>query len=151
MYQWTGNEAPPEFDLDFAARYIGKYILVGVTYIDSFGEEVEQRQMHGVIESVDVSGFKIALRGNYNRESWIMPPVLGAIYPAKTGEYRLHTTGEVVVDPDLLSTWSVTKPCEGVSVFLCAGPRRLFHGAARCPIAGKRTGHKPFSACAPCY
>jgi hypothetical protein len=112
MYQWTGTEALPDLDLDFAATYIGKYILVGVTYIDAFGKEVEQRQMHGVIESVDTHGFKIALQGSGDGESWTMPPVLDAIYPAKPGEYRLRTTGEIVVDPDLLSTWTVTKPCE---------------------------------------
>lgn len=112
MYTWTGTEAPPDFDLELASTYIDKYILIGVTYFDHFGKELEQQQMHGIVEKVDATGFTIRLKGGREGETWNMPPVLEAISAANPGEYRLRTTGEVVVDPDLLTTWSVTKPCE---------------------------------------
>ncbi|MGB7589031.1 MAG: hypothetical protein WBM00_10020 [Solirubrobacterales bacterium] len=34
-----------------------------------------------------------------------LPPDLRAFKPAEPGEYTLRPTGEVVVDPDFLSTW----------------------------------------------
>jgi len=39
-----------------------------------------------------------------------MPPDLDAIAPAKPGEYRLKSTGEIVVDTDFLATWEVRQP-----------------------------------------
>jgi hypothetical protein len=66
--------------------------------------------MHGVIQSANSQGLTISLKGNKNGESWVMPPVLDAIQPAKLGSYSLHSTGEVIEAPDLLSTWSVTRP-----------------------------------------
>lgn len=68
--------------------------------------------MHGVVESASLEGTRIALRGQRDGETWGMPPVLDAIQPASPGSYTLHMSGEVIDDPDLLSTWSVTKPCE---------------------------------------
>jgi hypothetical protein len=112
MYQWTGSSAPPDFDQAVADSYVGKYILVGVTYLDHFGKEIERLQMHGVIESADTKGIKILLRGARSGETWIMPPTLDSISPAKPGQYTLHSTGEIIENPDLLSTWAVTKPIQ---------------------------------------
>lgn len=42
-----------------------------------------------------------------NGEILSLPSDLRAIEPAPEGEYRLHSTGEVVVNPDFLSTWTV--------------------------------------------
>ena len=30
--------------------------------------------------------------------------------PARRGEYRLHSTSETVYDPDLISSWEITRP-----------------------------------------
>lgn len=109
-YEWRGEDSPPAFDSKLADSYIGKYILIGVTYFNKEGELLEQIQMHGVIESANTQGLTISLKGKKNGESWVMPPVLDAIQPANPGSYSLHSTGEVIEDPDLLSTWSVTKP-----------------------------------------
>lgn len=48
MYEWTGDNKPPEFDQVLADSYVGKYILVGVTYLDHTGKELERVQFHGV-------------------------------------------------------------------------------------------------------
>jgi hypothetical protein len=111
-YQWTGPGAAPEFEQALADTYVGKYILIGVTYLDHQGQLLEQVQMHGTIELASPDGIVIALGGLRAGESWVMPPVLDSISPAAPGVYNLRSTGERVEDPDLLATWSVTKPCE---------------------------------------
>lgn len=112
MYQWTGNNESPEFDQALANSYVGKYILVGVTYLDHKGKELEQVQLHGIIESASPDGVRIALRGKRNGEHWVMPPDLSSVSAARPGKYSLHSTEEVVENPDLLATWTVNKPCE---------------------------------------
>jgi hypothetical protein len=110
MYEWKGDEKRPEFDQDLADTYVGKSILIGITHFDHTGNEISREQMYGVVEAASPDGIGIALRGTRSGESWVMPPVLESISPAKLGEYRLRSTGEVVTDPDLLATWSVTEP-----------------------------------------
>jgi hypothetical protein len=119
MYKWTEDSVASDFDEDdfedfdedLADTYVGKYILVGVTYLDSFGRELERLQMHGVVEAVAADGMHIALRGLHQGETWIMPPTLESVVEAEPGTYTLNSTGELIDDPDLISTWRVTKPC----------------------------------------
>ena len=112
MYEYRGTSDEPEFDQALADSYVGRYILVGVTYLDHFGKELERVQFHGVIESVSREGVRIALRGKRDGEYWTMPPDLNSIFPAKPGTYSLHGTGEVIEDPDFLAKWTVNKPCQ---------------------------------------
>ena len=84
-----------------ANEYLGKTILVGITYIDHNGEVVEQRQWHGIIEDVDPL---LAIRIAGSDDVRTLPPRLAKASP---GEYRLRSTGEVVIDPDFLATWEV--------------------------------------------
>ena len=91
--------------------YIGKYILVGITYVDHKGNEIQRQQLHGVIESADKNiGIKIALKGVYEGQSWTMPPDQRSIKIARPGIYTLKMSGEKVVNPDLLSTWKIEQP-----------------------------------------
>ncbi|HEV2489437.1 MAG TPA: hypothetical protein VGT03_06495 [Candidatus Acidoferrales bacterium] len=39
-----------------------------------------------------------------------LPPDLRVLEPAPPGEYRLRSTGEVIVDPDYLCSYTVTRP-----------------------------------------
>ncbi len=110
MYQWQGDLPKPEFDESSASTLTGRYILVGITYLNHDGSLNEQVQMHGVIESVTPDGVRILLRGSREGETWTMPPVLDAIKPANPGIYRLRGTSEEVENPDFLSTWTVNKP-----------------------------------------
>lgn len=109
MYEWTGDSAPPEFDQVLAESYIGKYILIGLTYLAHDDSFIEQVQMHGLIESASRDGIQIALRGKRKGETWVMPPNLDSVSAAKPGTYSLRSTGETVEDPDLLATWTVRK------------------------------------------
>jgi len=56
-------------------------------------------------------GIEIALEGSRAGETYRLPPDMRAFFPATKGEYRLRSTGEVVVDPDFFTTtWSVQRP-----------------------------------------
>ncbi|MCM1022715.1 MAG: hypothetical protein NC395_01490 [Prevotella sp.] len=81
---------------------LGKVLLVGITYEDGDGNVKERRQFYGTVTAADKGKILIEQK---NGEVLSLPPDLGAVKPAPEGEYRLHSTGEVVVNPDYLSTW----------------------------------------------
>jgi hypothetical protein len=105
-----GGAGPPDFDQALADSYVGRYILVGITYVDHADRELRWQQLHGVIERASPEGIRISLRGAHEGTSWTMPPDIGAISAAKPGTYTLHSTGEKVENPDLLATWKVKEP-----------------------------------------
>ncbi|HUL06199.1 MAG TPA: hypothetical protein VLV76_07670 [Candidatus Acidoferrum sp.] len=100
----------PPFDEALAASYVGKYILVGLTFLDPYGRESQRQQLHGVILSASLDGILIELHGAHAGQTWNMPPALEAIRPAEPGRYTLHATDEVIDDPDLLASWTIRKP-----------------------------------------
>lgn len=101
-----------EFDPDKAKELIGKYILVGITYLDSNGELESQQQLHGTIKRASEEGILIQLAGTCEGEEWNMPPDTSSITVAEPGEYNLRSTGEVVSNPNYLCTWEVHRPNE---------------------------------------
>jgi len=95
-------------NLPESENYVGRTILVGVTYNDHEGRFIEQRQFHGIIERADsIEGIVVKLHDS--GEYFYLPPQLDTLEIAPKGEYRLRNTGEVVVDPDFLTTWTTTK------------------------------------------
>jgi hypothetical protein len=86
---------------------LGKTVLVGLTYASPDGDVRERRQMHGVIESADDAGVGIR---EPSGALFTLPPGFDAFEVADPGEYTLRGTGEVVVDPDLLCSWTITAP-----------------------------------------
>ena len=109
-YGWSGNASAHELDRAAADVYVGKYILVGVTYVDQAGQVENSVQMHGVVESAAEDGITIALKGERAGQSWTMPADLSAISPAQPGRYQLPETGEIIENPDFICTWMVQKP-----------------------------------------
>jgi hypothetical protein len=77
---------------------LGSHVLVGLTYLRPDDELVRRLEFHGTVESVreDI----IEVRRADNGDIFTLPPALDAFEPAAPGEYRLRSTGEVVVDPD---------------------------------------------------
>jgi len=104
------SSALPPFDQQVADGYLGKYILLGVTFLDHEGNETRSQQLHGVVEKATAEGITVSLRGTHDGESWNMPPDLGAISAAVPGIYTLHATGERIENPDLLATWTIQAP-----------------------------------------
>ena len=107
---WAGNSTARELDQAAADVYLGKYILVGVTYVDAAGQVEDSVQMHGVVQSASQDGIRIALKGERDGQSWTMPADLSAISPAQPGRYELPETGEIIENPDFICTWMVQKP-----------------------------------------
>src|SRR5690242_11903970 len=103
----SNQSGRPPFDQALAAELVGKHLLVGITRLDHSGTLIEQRQYHGEIVVADERrGFCIKLQGaNAEGFEWL-PPDTRAFFKARPGEYRLHSTGEVVVDPDYTTTWT---------------------------------------------
>jgi hypothetical protein len=111
----VGENAPKPWNQEVADAAIGKTVLVGVTYLSPDGETVaRQVQYHGVIIRADRAfGVEIQCDGEKRGEVKKLPPDMTTFTSAKAGEYHLRSTGEVVVDPDFISSWTVTtKPEE---------------------------------------
>jgi len=98
-----------DLDEKLAASFVGKHLLVGITYLNPADEPIEQKQAHGRILRINPGeGVVIALHDS--GDEFKLPPDLGSFQVAPPGEYRLRGTGEVVVNPDLTCTWTVKKP-----------------------------------------
>ena len=103
---WDGDPVP-EFDEDFAAGFVGKVVLVGVTELAPDGTVASLEQLHGVIVAATAHGIDIALRGVHEGATWRMPPWLDDLLVARPGVYRLRSTGEEVEDPDFVFSLTV--------------------------------------------
>lgn len=97
------------WDDERARSLVGKRVLVGLTYRDHDGTVIETVQYHGAIVSVDAQEGVAVSRVGLDELFWL-PPDLRAFEEAPRGAYRLHSTGEVVLHPDLLCSWTVRKP-----------------------------------------
>jgi hypothetical protein len=96
-----------DFDEVAALSLIGKYVVVGVNYTDQNGELVEQKQFHGRVVRANAREGVVLIQPSGDEMK--LPPFLRAFQPARPGEYRLRSTGEVVANPDYTCTWSVTR------------------------------------------
>jgi len=87
---------------------LGKYVLIGITRISADGEFLEEGECHGRIALVDPDlGIRVALSDG---EVLTLPPDPDSFRDAKPGVYRLRSTGEEVVDPDLTTVWTIREP-----------------------------------------
>lgn len=84
---------------------IGKVLLIGVTLLDKNENVLEQIQVFGPIKRIDGNG--VVIKRNVSGADLVIPPDFENIHKAKTGEYKLRSTGEVVIDPDFVSSWTV--------------------------------------------
>jgi hypothetical protein len=100
-----GYTAMVLFNDDQVAVLLGSHLLVGLTYLRPDGGIASRLEFHGTVESVgeDV----VEVRRADNGEIFTLPPAPEAYEPAPPGEYRLKTTGEVVVDPDFTCVMTV--------------------------------------------
>jgi hypothetical protein len=106
-----GSDGRPILNEERAEFAIGKRVLVGITVLTPGGELIEQRQFVGQVASVDpAKGIELNLA---NRTSYWLPPDARLLEEAAPGEYRLRSTGEIVTDPDYISTWTITQHKKG--------------------------------------
>jgi hypothetical protein len=92
--------------LDDLSEMIGRRVLVGITYVDAQGVVVNQDQFAGIVQEVEPL---VAIeRGS--GDPFTLPPEPAAFERAQAGEYRLRSSGETVIDPDFITTWTVRAP-----------------------------------------
>ena len=102
-------EASYEPNLTFTAEQVyellGKRVLIGVTHRTLDDEAASLEEFHGEVVRVNLDeGLVLKLPTGAERS---IPPDLSRLEPAFPGEYRLKSTGEVVVDPDFTAMWTV--------------------------------------------
>lgn len=106
----TDDYARPEWDEARAASLVGKVVLVGMTYAEGHQRQGEQEQFFGVVAETDPQrGVLLELSGSRAGERRWLPPHVQNFFEADPGDYRLRSTGEVVSDPDFVSTWTITR------------------------------------------
>jgi hypothetical protein len=109
MTHSNSNGIEPQIDDIGFQEIIGKRLLVGITRRNHADEITGYEQIHGTIIRASQSEGIIIRLNDDEKEQWL-PPDLTRLQKAKPGEYRLKTTGEIVVDPDFLATWTVYPP-----------------------------------------
>ncbi|MCA0419623.1 MAG: hypothetical protein LCH80_12995 [Proteobacteria bacterium] len=103
------HDASP-WDEQQASLLVEATVLIGLTWLNGEGTP-EYEQMFGVITTADARrGFEVALKGMRTGETYWLPPDTRNFQAAPPGEYRLKSTGEVVIDPDFTSTWTINPP-----------------------------------------
>jgi hypothetical protein len=107
-------DGKPEWDQDEADWLVGKYVLVGITRVAADGKTVKsQEQCHGRVTKAERNvGIAITCEGARAGQDVVLPPDLSAFRLAGPGQYNLRSTGEVVVDPDMVTTWTITEPAK---------------------------------------
>lgn len=98
----------PDFSEEVCKPFLGKRLLVGITTRDHNGAALSQQQFHGIIQRVTPEG--IVILRNDSGAAYSLPPDLSQLHPVPAGHYTLHTTGEVVENPDYLATWEKYPP-----------------------------------------
>lgn len=92
-----------------APEYLGKVVLIGVTYLDHEEKLLGQKQWVGTISTFSrKEGIRIRLRDS--DEPCGLPPDKRGLRKAPPGSYRLRSTGEVIENPDYLATWTCVSP-----------------------------------------
>jgi hypothetical protein len=94
-----------EFTSAQVARYIGKRLLVGITYLDKNEQVTRLEQFHGLVVRINKNEGIVVKINDLNTERFL-PPDLDQIHEASPGDYKLKASGEIVVNPDYIATWA---------------------------------------------
>jgi hypothetical protein len=96
------SDGRPPFDEERARSFIGKSVLIGMSYEDSESRPLGQHQLHGRVVNANLkNGVCVRLEGLHAGKYTWLPPDLHPWKELPRGEYRLRSTSEVLTDPDL--------------------------------------------------
>ena len=84
---------------------IGKILLAGLSYYTAEDELIERKQLWGTVTEANEKMICVMQK---NGEIFTLPSDLRSTRRAKAGNYTLHSTGEIVENPDFLVTWNIT-------------------------------------------
>ncbi|HEY4081864.1 MAG TPA: hypothetical protein VGM81_14325 [Burkholderiaceae bacterium] len=88
--------------------FLGKKILVGLTYLGANGEVREQRQLHGVISDVGEHALNFE---QANGSGAFSIPFDGQLDAADSeAVYTLRSTGEAVTGVDFVASFTIHPP-----------------------------------------
>ena len=103
------NASNQHINQEQAAAMIGKSVIIGLTIHDRDDNEVDRVQLHGETLRINQEeGVVVKLLPSgveYN-----MPAVLGAFEEAPPGDYQFQNSGEIITNPDLMTSWVVYEP-----------------------------------------
>lgn len=103
----------PQWDQDDADFLIGKYVLVGITPQAADGTITSQEQFHGrVTKAEQTVGITIACEGARAGETFVLPPDPKSFQLARAGRYALRSTGEVIENSDVTTSWTIQQPAK---------------------------------------
>jgi hypothetical protein len=91
-------------------RLVGHRLLVGITYLDDEGQITSTQQFCGRV--LDVGDGVVVVERPGEGEPAVLPADAAAYDRAANGSYRLQNTGEIVVDPDFVTTWHVRETAD---------------------------------------
>ena len=105
-------QSAPEWDEERARWLVGKVVVVGLTRLAADGKSVVAReQFHGVIEAAEQAvGIRIACKGASPMETMMLPPTTKPFLDAKPGPYHLKPSGDIVKNPAVTVSWTLTDP-----------------------------------------
>ena len=83
----------------------GKVFLIGLTFVDQDKNVIEQYQTSGTVNELTDDGLLIFKRADGSL--FQLPFDEEAIRVTPEGEYRERTTGNVITNPDYITTWEI--------------------------------------------
>ena len=86
---------------------VGHSLLVGITYLDGAGQVTAAQQFCGRV--LEVNDGVVVVERPGEDEPAVLPADVEAYQKAKPGRYTLQNTGEIIIDPDFVSTWRVAE------------------------------------------
>ncbi len=98
---------------DSLEGYIGKRLLVGLTYVDKDDEKntLKKEQIFGNIKSFGKNG--LILDRSDGKGEFTLPPDLNALEPANRGKYHA-ASGALAINPDYVASWTLVVAKEAV-------------------------------------
>jgi hypothetical protein len=92
-------------------KYIGKHLLIGLTYLEKDESIRERIQLHGNI--IKISYNTIVIKREDNGEEFSIPFDEEGLEPGQPeAVYELKSTGQAVENVDFISLWTIHPPNE---------------------------------------
>jgi hypothetical protein len=104
------------------ATLVGQRLLVGITYLDGSGQVNAAEQFCGRV--LEVGDGVVVVERPGDGEPAVLPADAAAYERAAAGSYTLKSTGEVVRNPDYVTTWHVAVTPPDGTPRLPVGPMR---------------------------
>jgi len=96
---------------DLKEKYIGKHILIGLTYLNKDESLKERIQLHGIIKTISEN--TIVFKRCDNGQDFSIPFDEENLEPGDPeAVYKLKSNGEAIESVDFISSWTIHPPKE---------------------------------------